>query len=192
MEKYGFIYLWYDRKRKMFYLGSHWGTEDDGYICSSKWMKQTYNHRPEDFKRRILQRNINKEILKEEEHRWLRFTKREELGTRYYNLNNIYTPGSWEKGRPRSEETKQKVSEGLKRAYENGYVNWNKGITHSENTKEKLRKANEAQFADPIKKENHKQAMIQWARKKYGPNPSKGALAQRRYRERKRGEIYNA
>ena len=33
MEKYGFVYLWYDRKRKMFYIGSHWTTETDGYIC---------------------------------------------------------------------------------------------------------------------------------------------------------------
>lgn len=27
MEKYGFVYIWYDRKRKMYYIGSHYGTE---------------------------------------------------------------------------------------------------------------------------------------------------------------------
>ena len=56
MEKYGFIYIWRDRKHKRYYIGSHWGTEDDGYICSSPWMSQAYKHRPNDFKRRILQR----------------------------------------------------------------------------------------------------------------------------------------
>ena len=28
MEKTGFIYIWYDRKRKMYYIGCHLGTED--------------------------------------------------------------------------------------------------------------------------------------------------------------------
>ena len=42
MEKYGFVYIWYDKKRKMYYIGSHWGTDDDGYICSSNRMRDAY------------------------------------------------------------------------------------------------------------------------------------------------------
>ena len=39
-EKTGFIYIWFDTKRKMYYIGCHVGKEDDGYICSSKWKKR--------------------------------------------------------------------------------------------------------------------------------------------------------
>ena len=35
MEKYGFVYIWFDRKHKRYYIGCHWGHEDDGYVCSS-------------------------------------------------------------------------------------------------------------------------------------------------------------
>ena len=54
MEKYGFVYIWRDRKHKMFYIGCHWGTEDDGYVCSSNRMRNAYNRRPNDFKRKII------------------------------------------------------------------------------------------------------------------------------------------
>jgi hypothetical protein len=85
----GFIYIWYDRKHKRFYVGSHWGSEDDGYICSSTWMKQAYKKRPEDFKRRILERYDDRASGNDLEHRWLQMIKPEELkGKRYYNLRN--------------------------------------------------------------------------------------------------------
>lgn len=104
----GFVYLWYDRKHKRFYLGSHYGTEDDGYICSSKWMKAAYKRRPGDFKeRRILQRvDGDKKAVKLAEQRWLDMIKPGELGKRYYNLKLQATGGSG----PRSEETKRKIA----------------------------------------------------------------------------------
>jgi hypothetical protein len=85
-EKYGFIYLWFDRKHKRYYIGSHWGTEDDSYICSSTWMRNAYRRRPQDFKRRIIKNAIEKYDLYKEEQRWLDFIKKEEIGKRYYNL----------------------------------------------------------------------------------------------------------
>lgn len=88
MEKYGFVYLWYDRKHKRFYLGCHWGREDDGYICSSTWMRQGYKLRPLDFRRRILKRDIEKKDLHAEEYNWLKLIKDEELGKKYYNFHN--------------------------------------------------------------------------------------------------------
>jgi hypothetical protein len=50
MEKYGFVYIWYDRKRKMYYVGSHWGTIEDGYICSSNRMRDAYREDPKILK----------------------------------------------------------------------------------------------------------------------------------------------
>lgn len=89
MKKYGFVYLWYDRKHKRFYVGCRWGNENDGYICSSPWMKQAYKTRPEDFKRRILSRvYTDRKNLLEEEYKWLKLIKDDELSKRYYNLHN--------------------------------------------------------------------------------------------------------
>lgn len=94
MEKSGFVYIWFDRKHKRYYIGSHWGTEVDGYICSSTWMKQAYKRRPEDFKRRLLSKNIsNKAELRDVESRWISLIKETEMRShtsepRYYNLNN--------------------------------------------------------------------------------------------------------
>jgi len=94
MEKYGFIYFWYDKKRKMFYLGSHWGAENDGYICSSNRMREAYRRRPQDFKRRIIQKNISRDNLLDEEHKWLQLMPKSELGKRYYNLRQ-HKWGHW-------------------------------------------------------------------------------------------------
>src|SRR5271166_4017683 len=95
-EKCGFVYMWYDSakskqngpdKIKRFYIGCHWGREDDGYICSSNWMRDAYRRRSQDFKRRIIKTNISsKELLLEQEHKWLSLIKKEELGKKYYNL----------------------------------------------------------------------------------------------------------
>src|SRR5690606_37816302 len=87
MDKYGFVYIWFDRKHKRFYIGSHWGTEDDGYICSSKWMNDAYKRRPNDFSRRILSRiYTNNTDMYDKEYEWLGLISEEDLGERYYNL----------------------------------------------------------------------------------------------------------
>lgn len=88
-EKYGFVYIWRDNKKGKYYIGCRWGNENDGYICSSSWMKNTYKRRPDTFKRKILATNIlcRKQLLLEE-YRWLSMIKEKELGKRYYNLHN--------------------------------------------------------------------------------------------------------
>jgi len=71
----------------MYYVGCHWGTEDDGYICSSKRMTKAYRRRPNDFKRRVLSRvYTNREDLHIEEHKFLSLMESGELGNKYYNL----------------------------------------------------------------------------------------------------------
>jgi hypothetical protein len=87
-EKYGFVYIWYDRKHKRYYIGCHWGTEDDGYVCSSSWMMQAYKLRSKDFKRRILVNNIdNRNAVFLSEKLWLDMIPIHKLGKRYYNLS---------------------------------------------------------------------------------------------------------
>jgi len=95
MSKYGFVYIWLDRKYNRFYIGCHWGLEDDKYICSSNWMRNSYRRRTHDFKRRILARVYTSKFdLLTEEHRWLSMIKSEELGKRYYNLSKRHF-GHW-------------------------------------------------------------------------------------------------
>jgi hypothetical protein len=130
MEKYGFVYIWFDRKHKRFYIGSHWGTTDDGYVCSSPWMKRAYRNRQHDFKRKILKYvYTNRHDLLDEETKFLVRIKDSELKIRYYNLHNK-NKGHWSatdnsltvrekisragKGRKSSAETRKKQSEALK------------------------------------------------------------------------------
>ena len=56
MEEYGFVYMWYDKKHKRYYVGSHWGKENDGYICSSFLVKPMIEEAPNDWERTILAR----------------------------------------------------------------------------------------------------------------------------------------
>lgn len=135
-EKYGFVYIWYDRKHKRFYIGSHWGTETDNYVCSSLWMKRSQKRRPQDFKRRVLQYVYDREVITIEEHKWLDLIKDEELGKKYYNLSK-HKPGHWStdpnarltigqklskskignqnrKGKQFTEDAKKRISETLK------------------------------------------------------------------------------
>ena len=111
MEKYGFVYIWFDRKHKRYYVGCHWGRENDGYICSSPWMRQAYKHRPNDFKRRILKTNINnKANMFLEEQRYFDMIKPEEIKIRYYNLN-IKNNKHWFTDEEKTKSLKQKISE---------------------------------------------------------------------------------
>ena len=105
-EKYGFVYIWFDGKYKKYYIGSHWGFEDDGYICSSRMMRQSYNRRPDDFKRRIIKRvYTNRKDLLIEEERWLcmidpdktthrNTTVESRKNVRYYNIK-LGTQNHW-------------------------------------------------------------------------------------------------
>lgn len=98
----GFVYIWRDRKYNRYYIGSHWGSEYDSYVCSSTWMRNSHRRRPEDFKRRIIARvHTSREELLEEEQRWLSMIKDHELATRnsttkkrsenvrYYNVSKL-------------------------------------------------------------------------------------------------------
>ena len=110
LEKTGFIYIWRDKKHNRYYVGCHWGFEDDNYICSSSWMRQAYLHRPYDFKRRIIKRNIlSRPEMYVEELRYLHMIKLEELRHRYYNFN-ITNNEVWHKYPENFKTIGQKIS----------------------------------------------------------------------------------
>jgi hypothetical protein len=155
MEKYGFVYIWYDRKHKRYYIGCHWGTLDDGYISSSTWMKQGFRLRPNDFKRRILKTNVSRETLLEEEYKWLSQIKKEELGKRYYNVHNHHFK-HWSDDNEKSKTVKEKL--GVNRGRK--FPNRKKPISFSNEHREKIRKNSLGEnnpFYGKIPTQEHKQ-----------------------------------
>lgn len=89
----GFVYIWRDKGRRRFYLGSHVGSEDDGYVCGSKIMLRAYRARPHDFRRRILVRaEVQSHVeIKKIEQLYLDLIGKHEFGKKYYNISrNAY------------------------------------------------------------------------------------------------------
>jgi len=85
-----FIYLWYDAPNKMYYLGKHKGTPDDGYTHSSTiWESFTKDNIPKGVRRRILAYGTDKEICLLE-HELLK-NRKKRCWDRYYN-NSLGDP----------------------------------------------------------------------------------------------------
>jgi len=160
IQKYGFVYIWRDKKHKRYYIGSHWGTKEDGYICSSTWMRHAKLRRPNDFRRRILKIVFTNRIdTFNEEQRWLNKIKDKELGKKYYNQTKNVFNYCWfldeEKSKlisekirnkvqlhydsPAGEETKRKISEATKKQWLEGRIF--KPFPRSEETKRKISEA---------------------------------------------------
>lgn len=95
-DYFGFVYIWMDKKRKMFYIGSHSGRFTDNYIGSSIWFRRAYKKRPTDFRRKILSvvKEKSKTILHEKETYWLQMIKISELGIKYYNFKRVASGGN--------------------------------------------------------------------------------------------------
>lgn len=181
MEKYGFVYIWRDKKHGRYYIGSHWGTEDDGYICSSSWMKQAYKLRPHDFRRKILSRTNDRTLLFKEEFKWLSFIKEHEIKSRYYNLN-IKATGHWtvypDKVKTISEKISHRTKEAMQRPdVREKYLKSIEGMdrTQSEETRQKrsesMKKTMAVKYPEDSKKKRmefdspeYKEFMVQHAK----------------------------
>lgn len=161
MEKYGFVYLWYDKRRKMYYIGCHWGLEHDGYICSSKRMRNAYDYRPEDFKRRIIKSNIPSRIaMLEEEFRWLSMIPDDQLGRKYYNHNKHHF-GHWS-SLPNADEIREKA--GAK----------NKGKKHNFSEEYLIERGRQISEAKRLAKEKKLAAGLPIRQPEKVPRPPKG------------------
>lgn len=136
--KYGFVYIWYDRKHKRYYVGAHWGTENDGYICSSPWMKQAFNKRPADFTRRILARiYTNRQDMFNEEARWQSLIKDDELKVRYYNIKR-HGDRHWSTDEQRALTVKEKIKAADNTRGLRAYATKIKGTKRTEEFKQKI------------------------------------------------------
>jgi hypothetical protein len=171
MDKYGFVYIWRDKGKNRYYIGRHWGTEEDRYICSSVWMRNSRKRRPWDFKRKILERVNSKEQLFLAEQKWLSLIKDNELGNRYYNLSKNHHWGVLE----HSNKTKEIMS---KRKI--GFSPWIKGKKHTEETRLLIKEKRALQIMPPCSPEKAKKISDAqkgkprpWQRKPRGPYKKK-------------------
>lgn len=109
-----FVYCWTDHKTNMLYIGSHKGSIDDGYICSSKYMMEEYVKRPSDFTRQIIAEGTVSDIRRLETK--ILQTVNAKLDEKYYNKHQndgLFFDG-WKKG-TMSEEHRKNMSEAAKK-----------------------------------------------------------------------------
>lgn len=157
-EKYGFVYIWRDRKHNRYYIGCHWGTVDDGYICSSNWMRDAFRRRPTDFRRRVLKTGLSRQEMYAEEQRVFSMMKQEELKTRYYNLR-FYTPDApWHSDDAKRMSVGEKISKA------------NKGRKHGPCSPERAKAISEAKKGKPYKRTPEGEARWREAMKEYKPS----------------------
>lgn len=157
-----FVYCWTDKVTNKLYVGSHKGSANDGYICSSKYMLEEYNKRPSDFTRQIIAEGNLKDIRILEAKILQAVNAR--LNEHFYNMHDndgFYFDG-WKKGEF-SEEHRKKMSEAAKKRkrspehiaalhagrkasknsleHTNALIASRKGTKHSEETRQKMREA---------------------------------------------------
>ena len=115
----GFVYLWYNSIKKMFYLGVHKGTPDDGYTHSSSiWESFTMDTIPKGVRRRILAYGTyeemcileNKLLVNRKNRRWDRYYNRSLGSPRYIDQSGENHP-FWKKNLP--PEHRAKISKAM-------------------------------------------------------------------------------
>jgi group I intron endonuclease len=144
----GFVYRWYDSSNGMYYVGSHKGTVNDGYIGSGKRFSRAYSKRPECFTREIFYVGEDYRELEE----FILDTIDAKSNPAYYNLINgsfncKFSKEQREKisnslrGKKASKEAREKMS-----ASRTGEKNHFYGRTHSEETRRKISEAKKGKY----------------------------------------------
>ena len=91
MSHEAFVYLWFDTKSRMFYLGYHKGTPDDSYTHSSTVMESfTKTTIPSYMRRRILAMGTEQEMIELEKK--LLDNRKEKCWDKYYNVTVAFPP----------------------------------------------------------------------------------------------------
>jgi len=154
---FGYVYMWCDMERDMFYIGSHKGSIFDKYKSGSKWLNDSIKKRPTTFKMLVLNYYCgnDRSELYELETKWLKFYN-VESNDAYYNFKNQakggmgpfkhkgkkrtdYSPGWIDHRKGKKAEDIYKNPDAFKerlRKQANDYFDkhghgWKKGIKHS-------------------------------------------------------------
>lgn len=105
----GFVYKWTHKPSLKWYVGFHKGEPNDGYICSSRKVKQMINTNPTDWERTIIDYGTLEEIYELETIILQTFNARKDPRSyNGHNNTNGVIPG-WNKGIPMKEESKVKI-----------------------------------------------------------------------------------
>lgn len=101
-----FVYCWTDHRDEKLYIGFHKGSEDDGYISSSKHFLREYYKRPKDFSRQIIASGTKEDMQSFETTLLLsvRAAQSEEFYNKQNGNRNFFCDAH-------SEETKAKMRE---------------------------------------------------------------------------------
>lgn len=127
----GFIYLWENIDSGMKYVGSHKGTDTDGYIGSGKRFLNAYKkHGPEKFVRKILEYVADEELILEREQHYLTAMNCAS-DPNFYNISPTAGGGDCGNGKKISSTKRKKFKNGDLEAH-------NKGKPMSDEQKEKL------------------------------------------------------
>ena len=88
MSNIGFVYEWTNNVNGMKYIGSHVGSEDDGYIGSGTAFRKDLKHYGlQSFTRKILEYADDEKVLAELEREWLTKVNARD-NQMYYNRTN--------------------------------------------------------------------------------------------------------
>lgn len=139
----GFIYMWINTVNNKKYIGSHIGSEDDGYIGSGPiFLRAVNKYGIESFERVILERVSERDkVFEREEHYLKLFNVANDK--QFYNVRDRAGGGfDYVNNGPLAEEYKAKRVAKQKEWYANNeHPKGMRGKSHSEDTKRKQREA---------------------------------------------------
>ena len=220
-NKDAFVYLWFDTKNRMFYLGSHKGTPDDSYTHSSSIMEKfTKTSIPSYMRRRILATGTVEEMIELENK--LLDNRKEKCWDKYYNVTVAFPPPplygedhpNWkggislhpeyarkyreknpEKLRERQREYYAKNAEKVRERQREYYAK------NAEKAREKKRERQREYYAKNAEKlrekkreyrEKNREKILQSKREYYAKNAEKLREKKREYRAKKKAEKVNS
>lgn len=90
VDYFGFVYQWTNSQNGKKYIGSHYGSLNDGYTGSGIAFKEAYLENPAFFSREILEFLLidDKRLLLDLEQKWLDLVPDIRNHPEYYNLTN--------------------------------------------------------------------------------------------------------
>ena len=195
-NKDAFVYLWFDTKNRMFYLGSHKGTPDDSYTHSSSIMEKfTKTSIPSYMRRRILATGTHEEMIELENK--LLDNRKEKCWDKYHNATVAFPPppmygednSNWKGGITKDMREYQREYE-LKYRKKNPEKQRKKQRKYREKNAEKVRERQREYYAKNAEKAREKKRERQ--REYYAKNAEKLREKKREYRAKKKAEKVNS